>query len=95
MAGKATGTARVDVSLARTDAKAPVPRTDGDRALSDLYCESGFLGEWLPVGASSPLSLQRSYFELLASGLPGPTGISPSQSSSIRSQDGSSRAYIA
>ena len=47
-------------------------------------------GKWLPVGASLPLPSQRSYFELLAVRLPGPTGISPSQSSSIRSQDGPS-----
>ena len=40
--------------------------------------------------ASLPLPMQRSNFELLAIGLPGPTGISPSQSSPIRSQDGPS-----
>jgi hypothetical protein len=50
------------------------------------YCSR----KWLPVKAFLPLPLQRSYFELLAVDLPGPTGISPSQSSSIRSQDGPS-----
>lgn len=38
--------------------------------------------------ASLPLPSQRSCFELLAVDLPGPTGISPGQSSSIRPQDG-------
>ena len=57
---------------------------------SHLYSENGLLGEMATSWASLPLPLQRSHFELLAFGLPGPTGISPSQSSSIRSQDGPS-----
>ncbi len=47
------------------------------------YCSR----KWLPVKAFLPLPLQRSCFELLAVDLPGPTGISPSQSSPIRSRD--------
>src|ERR1019366_6182709 len=71
------------------NAKAPVPRTDGDRALY-FTCtpRTDRLGKWLPVGLPCPVPLQRSHFELLALDLPGPAGISPVRSSAIRSQDG-------
>src|SRR5664280_1470322 len=49
------------------NAKAPVPRTDGDRALY-FTCtpRTDHLGKWLPVGLPCPVPLQRSHPELLA-----------------------------
>jgi len=73
--------------------KRPSHELTGIGRFPHLYSRTDCSGEWLPVGASLPSPSQRSHFELLAVGLPGPTGISPSQSSSIRSQDGSSRIH--
>jgi hypothetical protein len=74
-----------------TYAKAPVPRIDGDRALFSLVLRERIArGNGYQWGRPCPLPSQRSYFKLLAVGLPGPTGTSPSQSSSIRTQNGSS-----
>jgi hypothetical protein len=72
------------------DAKAPVPRTDGDRALFSLVLRERIVRGMATSWASSPLPSQRSRLEPLAVGSPGPTGTSPGQSSSIRSQDGPS-----
>src|SRR5665213_913781 len=71
-----------------SNAKAPVPRADGDRALYLISTpRTDCWGKWHPKKHSCFLPLQRSHFEPLADGLTGPTGISPVQSSAIRSQD--------
>src|SRR5664280_2192282 len=62
-------------------------------AASDVYKRQFLLrertavGKWRPKKHPCFLPLQRSHFEPLADGLTGPTGISPVQSSAIRSQD--------
>ena len=73
--------------------KRPSHEPTGIGRFPHLYSENGLLGEMATNGGVLALAVATLSLRYLAVGLPGSTGISPSQSSSIRSQDGPSRIH--